>query len=172
MELTDPLDIYAYHLGAVWGRLSSLETLLRVAISGGNFRAPFGVEVGDEIEPDALNRWGYISGLIDQYNSVVAAAHPDCILGARDEILQLRNALAHGIAVGIGRDGDPEPGSEPPLLRLLKFGKPSATTGRVTVDFAANMTTEWLDQQQRLIQDAIQTVVLYLRTEGIGRSPA
>src|SRR3989442_1426760 len=63
MELTEPLDIYAYQLGAVWGRLSSLETLLRVAISGGNFRAPFGVEVGDEIEPDALNRGGYMSGL-------------------------------------------------------------------------------------------------------------
>lgn len=123
------------------GACLELGTLLRIAISGGNFRAPFGVEVGDEIEPDALNRWGYLTGLIDEYNSVVAAAHPECTLVAREEILQLRNALAHGIAVRIGRDGDPEPASAPPPLRLLKFGKPSPTTGRVTVEFAADMTT-------------------------------
>ena len=46
MELTDPLDIYAYQLGAVWGRLLSLETLLRLAISGGSFKVPFSVGDG------------------------------------------------------------------------------------------------------------------------------
>lgn len=172
MELTDPLDIHAYHLGAVWGRLSSLETLLRVAISGGNFRAPFGVQVGDEIEPDALNRWGYMSGLIEQYNSIVSAAHPECALVAHDNILQLRNALAHGIAVRIGRHEEPEPPPASPALRLLRFSKPSPTTGRVKVDFAADMTIEWLEQQHRLIQEAIQTVVSHIKAEGIGRRPA
>jgi hypothetical protein len=109
MELTDPQDIYAYQLGAVWGRLLGLEALLRVAISGGNFKAPFDVSVGDEMETDALNRWGYLSELIRQYNLLVATSRPECVLVAGDDILRLRNALAHGIAVLIGRDGDPEP---------------------------------------------------------------
>jgi hypothetical protein len=169
MELTDPDDIYAYHLGSVWGRLLSLETLLRVAISRGNFKALFGVDVGDEMGTDDLTRWRYLSELVRRYNSIAAATRPECVLVAGDEILQLRNALAHGMAVRTGRAGDAEPESPPPF-RLLKFGKPSLETGRVTLEFAADMTPEWLDRQQRKIHEAIQTVVLYVTAEGIARS--
>lgn len=161
MELTDPLDNYAYRLGAVWGRLMSLETLLRLAISGGKFTLPLDAFVGDEADVDAVNRWGYLSELVRQYNTVAATQRPEHVLAYGGEIVALRNALAHGIAVST---------SPAPPLRLLKFGKPSATTGRVRVDFAADMTTEWLDTQQRLVQQAVQTVVSYIKAMGIGQS--
>ena len=141
----------------------SLETLLRLAISGGSFKVPFSVGVGDEVEIDAMNRWGYMSELVGQYNATTAAERPECVLAAGDDIVLLRNALAHGIAVSA---------SPAPPLRLLKFGKPSTTTRRVRVDFAVDMTTEWLEQQQRLVQKAIDTVVSYVKAKGIGQSNA
>ncbi len=161
MELTDPLDIYAYQLGAVWGRLFSLETLLRLAISGGNLKIPFNASIGDETEIDAVNRWGYLSELVRQYNTIAAAERPESVLPAGDDIVVLRNALAHGIAISA---------SPAPPLRLLKFGKPNTTTGRVTVDFAADMTPEWLERQQRLVQSAIESVASYVKVKGIGQS--
>jgi hypothetical protein len=163
MELTDPLDIYAYQLGTVWGRLLSLEMLLRLAISGGNFKDPLDVSVGDEVEIDAINRWAYMSELVRQYNTIVAGDSPESVLASGDEIVLLRNALAHGIAIST---------APAPPLRLVKFGKPSAATGPVTVDFAVDMTSEWLERQQRLVQQAIETVVSYVKVKGIGQSHA
>ena len=122
------------------------------------------------MEGDALNQWRYISDLIPEYNSLVAATRPECRLFSGDNILQLRNALAHGMAAGIGRAGDPEPDSPRPV-RLIKFGRPSSTTGRVRVEFAEDMTPEWLRRQQDLIQEAIQTVFRYIAAEGIGAAP-
>ena len=155
--------MFAYQLGAVWGRLLSLEMLLRLAISGGNFKLPFNASVGDEAEIDAINRWGYMSELVGQYNAIATAVHPECVLAAGNDIVLLRNALAHGIAISA---------SPAPPLRLLKFGKPSTATGRVTVDFVADMTTEWLERQQHLVQNAIESVVLYVEAKGIGQSNA
>jgi len=163
MELTDPLDIYAYRLGALWGRLMSLETLLRLAISGGKFALPLDAVVGDEADVEAVNRWGYLSELVHQYNTIAASQRPEHMLASGDGIVALRNALAHGIAVSK---------SPAPPLRLLKFGKLNATTGRVRVEFAADMTAEWLDQQQRIVQEAVQNVVSYIKAKGIGQSTA
>ena len=70
MELTDPLDIYAYHLGALWGRLMSLEVFLRLAISGGKFIAPLKGSAGDEMDRDVINRWAYLSSLVPEYNKL------------------------------------------------------------------------------------------------------
>ena len=100
MEITDPLDIYAFHLGGVWGRLMSLEVLLRIVISGGNFKAPLDVSVGDEVDQSGINRWAYLSQLIPQYNEKVSGSHPECVI-ADDDIVVLRNGLAHGIAISI-----------------------------------------------------------------------
>lgn len=160
MELTGPLDIYAYRLGAVWGRLVSLETLLRFAISGGRFTLPFNATVGDEADVDAVNRWGYLSELVRQYNRIAATEHPEHVLASGDDIVALRNALAHGIAVSA---------SPAPPLRLLRFSRPS-TTGRVSVEFTADMTPEWLEAQQHLVQQGIQTVLSYIKARGIGQS--
>jgi hypothetical protein len=159
MELTDPLDIYAYHLGALWGRLMSLEVLLRMAISRGKFKAPLKVSAGDEMDHDVINRWAYLSSLVPEYNSIVATSHPECVISGAN-IVTLRNALAHGIAIST---------SPSPPLRLVKFGKLDQSTGKVKVDFATDMTTEWLEEQQHLVQSAINNVISYIKATGIGQ---
>ena len=165
MELTDPQDIYAYHLGSVWGRLLSLEALLRIAISKGAFRAPAGVHQGDEVEADALNQWGFLSDLIQKYNGMVATSHSEFTLVNGNDIVQLRNALAHGMAGRIGQEGDAEPGP----MRLVKFGRLNTATKKVSVEFAADMTTEWLARQRALVQVAIQTAASYVTTTWVRR---
>jgi hypothetical protein len=55
---------------------------------------------------------------------------------------------------------------------VIKFGRLNQKTGLVPVEFAADMTPEWFDQQESLLWEAQQTVARYLGTEGIGRPPA
>jgi hypothetical protein len=160
MELTDPLDIYACHLGALWGRLMSLEVLLRITISGGQFKAPLTVKAGEDVDQDAINRWAYLSSLIPEYNNIVVrASHANCAISG-DEIVALRNALAHGIAIST---------SPSPPLRLVKFGKLDHATGKVKVDFAGEMSDEWLKQQQVLVQRAIDSVATYIKATNIAQ---
>jgi len=95
------------------------------------------------VELDAMNRWGYMSELVGQYNATAAAERPECVLVAGEDIVLLRNALAHGIAISA---------SPAPPLRLLKFGKPSTTTGRVRVDFVADMATGQFSNFWRVLE--------------------
>ncbi len=104
--------------------------------------------------------WAYLSQLIPQYNEKVSGSHPECVI-ADDDIVVLRNALAHGIAISI---------SPSPPLRLIKFGSPNVATGKVKVDFVADMTDEWLEHQQRLVQKEIEVALAYIKSMAIGQS--
>ena len=77
MKIADPLDIYAYRLGGLWGRIMSLEVFLRIAVLGGKSVAPLNVSVGNEMDPDEINRWAYLSSLVPQYNASAGVSHPE-----------------------------------------------------------------------------------------------
>ena len=104
--------------------------------------------------------WAYLSQLIPQYNEKVSGSHPECVI-ADDDIVVLRNGLAHRIAISI---------SPSPPLRLIKFGSPNVATGKVKVDFVADMTDEWLEHQQRLVQKAIEAALAYIKSMALGQS--
>jgi hypothetical protein len=75
--------------------------------------------------------------------------------------LLIRNGLAHGIAISI---------SPSPPLRLIKFGSPNVATGKVKVDFVADMTDEWLEHQQRLVHKEIEAALAYIKSMALGQS--
>jgi len=163
MELTRPLDIYAYHLGTLLGNLHSLEVALRVALSEGKWRLNPDVAVGQEVELDAVNQWAYLSTLVQRYNERVKPMNLEWMLVRGEEIVRLRNALAHGIVLAK---------SPQPPLRLMKFGRASSSKNKAVVEFSAEMTDAWLTEQRRMIWDALKTVGSYLKHLGIGQPPA
>lgn len=159
MEVTQPIDIYAYHLGTLVGNLHSLEVALHVALSKGNWVLSPDLSTGQEVGHDAVNQWAYLPNLVQRYNEAVEPLNPEWVLARGEDIVQLRNALAHGIVIAR---------SPQPPLRLIKFGKVSRSKDKALVEFSAEMTNEWLIEQRRLIWDAIRTVAEYLKHLGIG----
>lgn len=162
MELTQRIDIYAYHLGTLLGNLHSLEVALRVALSQGRWTLNADAPVGQEVELNAVNEWAYLSELVRRYNERVTPVNPDWALARGEDIVRLRNALAHGIVVGRS--------PEPPL-RLIKFGKVRGSTDKAVVEFSAELTEAWLIEQRRRVWDAVNTVGAYLKHLGIGEPP-
>lgn len=162
MQLTKPIDIYAYHLGTLIGNLHSLEVALRVALSKGQFTVDLGVSEGQQVDTSAINEWAYLSRLVRRYNAQVSQTHPQYILAKGQALVDLRNALAHGIVLAKA--------PQPPL-RLLKFGKVGGSKGKVVVEFSAEMTDQWLQNQRSIVWQAVETVGRYLEELGIGQSP-
>jgi len=162
MELTSLIDIYAYHLGTLIGNLHSLEVALRVALSKGQFTVDLGVSEGQQVDQSAINEWAYLSDLVRRYNAQVSQTHPHYVLTKGLAIIDLRNALAHGIVLAKA--------PQPPL-RLLKFGKVGGSKDKVVVEFSAEMTDQWLQDQRRMVWNAVEIVGRYLQELGIGQPP-
>lgn len=154
MELTDPADIYAYYLGTLVGNLHSLEVLLRIVLSGGKWTLNLDARPGDKVDLSAINEWASLSELVQRYNATVGRTHPQHLLTEGARIVKLRNALAHGMVVAR---------SPQPPLRLIKFGKVKGSRDKATVEFAAEMTDDWLREERSLIREAIETVSAHVK---------
>lgn len=158
IQLTDPYEIHMYQLGRLITNLHSLEAILRIALlDSKNNSNIFYLQVGDLVDISAISQWEYLPDLIEKYNTKVSVTFPQYKLSNKADIVLLRNALAHGIILGKN--------SHPPHV-LLKFGKSKGFPDKANVEFAQEMTDQWLQTQCNLIFEAINKVVEYLHAYG------
>jgi hypothetical protein len=141
---------YVVDLGKIVGNLHSLEFSLRAFLfhekkepGGEGFDT---MEVGDEVEENSFTNYSQMRQLIREYNVAIGGRDPSLVI-PEDEIVELRDALAHGRVYAR---------SKAELFRLLKFSK--AHGGKVTVTVAETMTPEWRERKRRLLFDALERV--------------
>lgn len=131
------MDIAAYStgLGRLVTNLMSLEVMLRAHLArsvGAGFPAFFTLKAGDEVPLNPMTDYRSLGKLIDAYNASVSAGYRL----AKDDIVGLRDAVAHGRTVS------PEKGG---LIQLVKFSPPHGKT--VRVEFAATLDEAWFTRQ-------------------------
>jgi hypothetical protein len=162
---------YATQLGTLFGNLTTLETMLRAALSRldtpheqrpqlvRDARFPLNtLSVGDQVPENWFNRHMNLDKLIDEYNER-AKTNGFGVVGD-PEIYELRNALAHGIAWA----SDPSD-----FMNLIRFR--TVAEGIVRVEAKHIMTDEWFAVQRQRIFAAIQIVRICVNTlaeDGVG----
>ena len=88
--------------------------------------------------------------ILKQYNRQVP---DDCQVSAK-QIVDLRDALAHGRMFGSGQDSE--------HFRLLKFAKRPNEQERVLVTLAIDVTEDWLSDNIAFLDDEISKVARFL----------
>ena len=156
MRVTNDAALKQYWLllGQVVCNLQSLEFLLRVFLDQvdteryGTYSPILesDVTVGGHVKANYLTNYDSLTELVDRYNEVVKKRkRADLTIG--QEIVELRDAIAHGRVIG----KTPEP---PP--RLYRFGKPK--NGRVPVVCIIDFTEEWARENRGRTHLAFLTV--------------
>lgn len=137
-------------LGRIVGNLQSLEFALRAFLLATHNESPsiqyHLLQNGDEIEEDSFTNYDTLGDLVQKYNSQINKINTDLCIS--DEVIQLRDALAHGRIFTIH--------PEKPL-RLLKFNKPQH--GKVTVTHSEEMNQEWYRKNIELTLTELKKVV-------------
>lgn len=148
---------YRLWLGSLISQLHTLELLLR---HYAHFREPskpgldfFALKVGDKLPATALTDYKSLTRLMNDFNQAMASMQ---IEGLSREIVDLRDALAHGRVLGE---------TAGPPLTLVKFGREAGTPPEVIVEVAATMTEDWFQTQQRLVSDATKVVAQAIQRE-------
>jgi hypothetical protein len=104
------------------------------------------LRVGDVLPKDHLSSFDSLTDLIDAYNDRNANDSAQLI---DREIVDLRNALAHGRILAPAQYA---------VLVLTRFGKPDRTTGEVRVIARYELTLDWLDEQVGKVSDASRSL--------------
>lgn len=146
-------DEHPKQLGKLVGNLQSIEMLARLylAIKAAGCLEKAGPNVtntkkGDEVELTPLSDPRSLEPVLKDYNLNVNADQKVSV----EEIILLRDALAHGRVFGSG-----------PLdrghLKLLKFAK-KKQNGKVEVTLCEDMSDDWFKQKIALLEDATQRI--------------
>ena len=146
-------DIHIRNLGRLVALLHTLEISLRFYLgmkNGESFAGlpkgvtPYNFEIGEELPASELTNFDSLRVLIDRFNLDRSKAN---LPGVKEDIIELRNAIAHGIVSGIGKDGE---------MQLIKFSAPQ--DGKVTVQYKARMDAEWFEKQIKAVNEAAHLV--------------
>jgi hypothetical protein len=147
-------ESHALRLGQIVGNLLSLELLARMVIAkskpdkSGKVNADLArVKEGDWVGVDALTNSDDLNQTLEKYNK---RAPSDCRLDV-NQIVRLRDALAHGRSFGQGPVGPPA------FLRLLKFSRKNRD-GKVQVEICVEMTDEWFADSTIMLFDSLRKV--------------
>ena len=147
------MEQHTLALGKLVTNLLALETMLRFFLSDIDARAGIpqaslddllAASKGAVFVDCALTNHDSLSTVINKYNAKVTAN----LAINRDEIVSLRDAIAHGRL--ISRDPTPP-------LSLFKFSKPA--DGTVTVTVSETLTLEWLQECTSRIHRDLQNVI-------------
>lgn len=142
-------------VGAIVMNLQSLETVLRyflLVANGQNANFP---KVGDkDTSITYLSDYRSLNNLIMLYNEKLSEAETETYGINSDEILKVRDAIAHGRLVTT---------NELPAT-LWKFGKP--TNGRVPVEYCSVLTPEYLVQTSNYVGREKDKVVSCFQSRG------
>jgi hypothetical protein len=144
-------ESHALSLGKLTGNLQSIEMGARLAIirldqSATNFvqvHLPQ-VKTGDLVELNAFTNNHDLTQTLEKCNKLAPINYRIDIR----PIVSLRDALAHGRTFGFDSIKH---------LRLLKFHR-KAKDGKVTVEFAVDMTDEWFQDKIRLLNHALEKI--------------
>lgn len=142
---------HALNLGKLLGMLQSIEMGSRMAIVKLDKRAADQVQsqlaqlkAGDMVEINALTNSDDLRQTLEKYNKRASLDRRIEI----EPIVNLRDALAHGRAFGLG--------SVKPL-RLLKFSR--KTKGeKILIELALDMTDEWFGESIKTIEQALEQI--------------
>jgi hypothetical protein len=145
---------YAESLGKVFSNLQTLETWTRFAILRYSERSTPPVDlkaqtVGSVVPISALTNYATLSALLRQFNELQRRLGREQI--EDDEIVSLRDALAHGRIVA--EYDAPFP------VRLVKFSRENASTGSVTVTYNDVLDESWFVDMLSLTKGAIAIAI-------------
>jgi hypothetical protein len=151
----DNLDKHSLAFGNLMGNILSLEFLLRVFLlkTTDNSDDSFPewdrfneLKEGDLITLNAFTKDRYFSEVVSRYNSDSRIKKRG--LHINDSLVDLRNALAHGLISGLN--------PSPPLRLLhIDFNKKQ---GVKFIKFSALMTTDWFNKQIVQVRLAMENV--------------
>ena len=150
-------ELVALRLGKLFGNLLSLEMAARLAIATLDKKHPLSVgpqlpqlTTGERVKVTPLTNGSSLMAILKQYNRAVP---DDCQVSSK-QIVDLRDALAHGRMFGSGQDSE--------HFRLLKFAKRPDAQGRVLVTLAIDVTEDWLSDNIAFLDDEISKVARFL----------
>jgi hypothetical protein len=134
-------------VGKIVGNLHSLELLLRLFLCEAKGEIiEFPKSQAGTMPETHLTNFMSLGDLIKSYNATLSAtekAH-----SVDPTVVQVRDAIAHGRLTSLS-------GTFP--LTLYKFGRPDAQK-MVPIEFAEQITEQWLDGRRHLILDQIRKV--------------
>jgi len=145
---------YALNLGKLWGRFQSLDILIRLFLhslpNAASMNLPpgiglFSLKVGDQVNESALSNRDYFSTLVKAYNKEVALTKIGQPIS--EDLIDLRNALAHGLVTADTPDGN---------FRIVHFEKVADGTFRIIRN--DQMDQAWFEIQSRSIEIAFRAV--------------
>lgn len=147
-------DEYVTLLGKIVSNLQALEFGLRAHFYGDDSpaaRLPEGtmlpdLKAGDIVAENALTNYETLGQLIKRYNTRIANSDPD--LKVDPNIVDLRDAIAHGRVLSLQEDSD---------LMLVKFSRPE--NGQVTVTFSECLTRKWLSTRVQYVHAEVLKVI-------------
>jgi hypothetical protein len=146
---------YVTCLGKLVMSLQTLEVAIRVFLGGQPGARPWGWKygtsvyscgAGTELDESDFTSYDSLPRLIGRYNEV---ARPQGLPELGKEVVEVRDALAHGRLLGHG------PGA---VLRLIKFSRPQKN-GRVRVEFNEEPTLAWFVARHAEVKRAYDAVL-------------
>lgn len=152
-------ELHALNLGKLVGNLLTIEMAARMFLAKHEeeFQSRITTQLprvseGDLVESDAFTNSDDLRQTLEKYNKRVPSKELACPI---DEIVSLRDALAHGRTFGFG---------EMPHLRLLKFSR-KATEGKYRVELAQDMSASWFLHKNSVLESATEKLTQALNYE-------
>lgn len=145
---------YLHGVGRIIGNLHSLELLLRVFLCEANREIiMFPTSSGIHVPETHLTNYMSLRKLIQKYNLNLTLAERKFFVDT--DVVTVRDALAHGRLTSLS----------PSLpLTLHKFGLP--VDGRVLVEIAETISTEWLESKRELLREQMEKVLRCAKERG------
>ncbi|RRV17062.1 hypothetical protein [Pseudomonas saudiphocaensis] len=158
MSNRSDLEKHALNLGKLVGNLLTIEMAARMFIaeheakSGVNFATQLPtLKAGDLVENDAFSNPDDLRQTLRKYNKRAPSEYKIAI----DEIVNLRDALAHGRSFGFGNSTH---------LRLLKFSRKKIGE-KIKVEQAKDMDDAWFSANILLLNLALEKLTKSLNYE-------
>lgn len=142
---------HAKRVGEIVVNLQSFEFLLRRFLFGVRHeqaeRRYENLAVGDVVNENSITNYHGLGRLIKDYNTYVSKSNPGLKL-PRNDLVNLRDALAHGRIYSATPDGD---------CVLLKFSKPVG--GRTKAVYSERIGEAWYQTNGQLTFQALASVL-------------
>ncbi|ARU86737.1 hypothetical protein [Pseudomonas sp. M30-35] len=158
MSTKAKFELHALNLGKLVGNLLTIEMAARMFLAkhDEDFQSKIATQLprvseGDLVESDAFTNADDLRQTLQKYNKRA----PNALAVPIDEIVSLRDALAHGRTFGFG---------EIQHLRLLKFSR-KAAEGKHRVELAQDMSETWFVHNIRVLESALQSLTQALDYE-------
>ena len=158
MNNRSDFERHALNLGKLVGNLLTIEMAARMVIakheskSGVNFATQLPtVKAGDLVDNDAFTNPDDLRQTLRKYNKRAPSEYKV----ATDEIVDLRDALAHGRSFGFGNMKH---------LRLLKFSRKKIGE-KIKVELVKDMDDEWFSANILLLNTALEKLTKSLNYE-------